>query len=226
MSISDCLIVVPTTMERSLLMEALQHRGIRYPIECCGFGLVAAAARTAQLLTSRPIRRVLLVGIAGGLTPELSVGSAWHFTHVACHGIGAGSAAAFVPAGRLGWSQIESIDGDTVVGDVLPLGGDACGSAPSTASSKGLLLSCCASSASADDVHDRLRLFPGAVAEDMEGFGVAMACRLVGAPLTIVRGISNIAGDRDTRQWRIRESLAAAADLTSLLLGGQAGFTT
>ncbi|MFM8578800.1 MAG: hypothetical protein ACKOCN_08370, partial [Planctomycetaceae bacterium] len=70
------------------------------------------------------------------------------------------------------------------------------------------------------------RLFPGAVAEDMEGFGVAMACRLVGVPLTIVRGISNIAGDRDTRQWRIRESLAAAADLTSLLLGGQAGCTT
>lgn len=226
MSISDCLIVAPTTMERSLLMEAFQDRGIRHPIECCGFGLIAAAARTAQLLNSRPIRKVLLVGIAGGLTPALPIGSAWHFTHVACHGIGTGSGAAFVPAGRLGWSQVEGLGGDTVVGDVLPLGGDACGPAPHPASSAGMLLSCCASSACADDVHDRLRLFPEAVAEDMEGFGVAMACRLVGVPLTIVRGISNIAGDRDTSQWRIRDALAAAADLTSSLLAGESGFTT
>ena len=40
-------------------------------------------------------------------------------------------------------------------------------------------------------------------AEDMEGFAVATACRLANVPLSIIRGISNVAGDRDHRRWEI-----------------------
>ena len=57
-----------------------------------------------------------------------------------------------------------------------------------------------------------------AIAEDMEGFGVAMACKLAGVPLRIVRGISNRAGDRDLTQWQIEEALAAAAERASALI--------
>jgi futalosine hydrolase len=52
----------------------------------------------------------------------------------------------------------------------------------------------------------------------MEGFGVALACRLAGVPLTIIRGISNTAGDRDHARWRVPEALAAAAGLTLRIL--------
>ena len=56
----------------------------------------------------------------------------------------------------------------------------------------------------------RRERFPDAVAEDMEGFAVAVACTLAGVPLRVVRGISNLVGDRDPKHWRIPAALAAA----------------
>ena len=79
-------------------------------------------------------------------------------------------------------------------------------------------MTACAASASEADVADRLRLFPAALAEDMEGYGVALACRMASVPLRIVRGISNTAGDRDKRRWRITDALEAAAALAGTIL--------
>ena len=81
----------------------------------------------------------------------------------------------------------------------------------------------CVDRPDADAVH-RLRvatrrgLFPDAAAEDMEGFAVALACRLAGVPLSIVRGISNTAGDRDPARWLVPEAVAAAAALAARIL--------
>ena len=47
----------------------------------------------------------------------------------------------------------------------------------------------------------------------MEGFSVAVACQFAGIPLKVVRGISNIAGDRDKGRWRIKDAMDAAATL-------------
>jgi futalosine hydrolase len=44
----------------------------------------------------------------------------------------------------------------------------------------------------------------------MEAFAVAFACQRAGLPLTVVRGISNIAGERDKSQWRVKPALDAA----------------
>jgi futalosine hydrolase len=52
----------------------------------------------------------------------------------------------------------------------------------------------------------------------MEGFGVAFACALARVPCTIVRGISNVVGERDKRNWRIPDALAAARTLALELL--------
>jgi futalosine hydrolase len=220
-----CLILVPTRLERRLLTERLRFRGVTAPVACCGFGPVVAAARTAQLIAVDAPGRVLLAGIAGSLHPDLPVGSAWQFERVACHGVGAGSAADFVPAGRIGWQQWEGLDDgpDSAIGDLLALAGAAAPDGrPVTLPTAGLLLTACAAAAGESDVRDRRRCFPDAVAEDMEGFGVAAACRLAGVPLGIVRGISNRAGDRDTRRWRIDEAAAAAADLAADLLSAAA----
>ncbi len=56
-------------------------------------------------------------------------------------------------------------------------------------------------------------MFPKAVAEDMEGYAVALACRLHDVPLTIIRGISNQAGDRNHDGWQVAEALQSAAEL-------------
>ncbi|NBU41927.1 MAG: futalosine hydrolase [Planctomycetia bacterium] len=210
------LILVPTDPERRLLEPALSegmHPGDR--LELCGFGPVAAAARAARLLVTHPPARVLLVGIAGRFDDRLALGAAYRFARVACHGVGAGTGDAFLPAASLGWRQWPGGDGDagTSVGDEIDCG--ARGDPDAT----GLLLSACAASATAADVAMRMRLFPAAVAEDMEGFAVALACRLAGVPLDIVRGISNDAGDRDKARWRLPTALGAAADLAVRLLG-------
>jgi len=207
------LVLVPTDLERRRLAPAL---GGGVSIELCGFGPVAAAARAAGLIANHRPDRVLLVGIAGRLDDRVPIGSACRFSEVACHGIGAGSGVDFRTAASIGWPQWPGEPGaaDQTIGDLIrletsPLPGDP---------SAGLLLTVCAASATAADVALRRAAFPAATAEDMEGFGVAVACRLARIPLEIVRGISNAAGDRDKARWAIEPALAAAAALAKAVL--------
>jgi futalosine hydrolase len=188
-------------------------------VALCGFGPVAAAARTAQLLAEHAPDRVLLVGIAGRLDDRLAVGAAYEFERVTCYGVGAGSGGAFVSAGAMGWQQwpgdadgTSPHGGDPIgdeIGDLTCLqAGEGNGGGRSN-----LLLTVCAAAASAEDVRLRKQTFPAAAAEDMEGFAVAFACRLRGVPVGIIRGISNTAGDRDTSRWQVSTSLEAAGRL-------------
>jgi futalosine hydrolase len=210
------LVLVPTDFERRHVRAGLGPLPAAVAgVELCGFGPVAAAARTALLIARDRPDRVLLVGIAGGIDPRLTPGTAHRFGAVACHGIGAGSEGAFVPAGGLGWPQWpgDDADGSPAIGDTIALG-----TAGADAGDGPLLLTVCAASGCAADVERRQRLFPAAGAEDMEGFGVALACRLHGVPCEIVRGISNVAGDRDHARWLTAEALAAAAALAGDVL--------
>jgi len=216
------ILLVPTELERGLIAPALAAAcGSAIRSELCGFGSVVAAARAAQLIAEHRPDSVLLVGIAGRYADRLAIGQAYAFERVACHGVGAGTGDAFVPAETLGWPQWPGDESDraTRIGDVL-----ACmsGRLPASAARVGLLLSACAASADDADVRSRLQLFPDAEAEDMEGFAVAAACRLAGVPLDIVRGISNAAGDRDISRWQIEAACRAAAELAAMLLGARA----
>jgi futalosine hydrolase len=216
------LVLVPTELERRIIEPVVRGGDSgSFLLELCGFGPVVAAARTAGLIAEHRPDQVLLVGIAGRFTDRLALGQAYAFERVACHGVGAGSGEAFVPAEAMGWPQWpgDGSDPATRIGDVL-----ACtvGRLPAAAARAGLLLSACAASADDADVRSRLQLFPDAEAEDMEGFAVAAACRLAGVPLDIVRGISNTAGDRDTSRWRVDDACRAAAELAVMLLGARA----
>jgi futalosine hydrolase len=213
------LILVPTEVERGIIAPVLADgaaSSIR--VNLCGFGPVVAASRTATLIAEHRPGRVLLVGIAGRFTDRLAIGEAYAFERVACHGIGVGSGDAFVPAEAMGWPQWpgDGSDPATRIDDAISC---SSGRLPVAAPRAGLLLSACAASAGDADVRSRLRLHPDAVAEDMEGFAVAAACRLAGVPLDIVRGISNTAGDRDISRWQIKAACRAAAALAAMLLG-------
>lgn len=210
------LVLVPTPGERRAIAAGL---GDMARVELCGFGPVASAARTAALLERHRPDRLLLVGIAGRFDERLAIGSAHLFGAVACFGVGAGSGRAFEPATSLGWSQWPGEPTSQLAGERDPIGDViTCGWPPAPPASAGLLLTACAASADAADVADRRRLVPAAVAEDMEGYGVAVACRLARVPLQIIRGISNTAGDRERSRWRIDAALEAAAALARSLL--------
>jgi futalosine hydrolase len=204
------LVLVPTELELRQLDELGPFPEAAR--ELCGFGPVSAAARTAQRLAELRPGRVLLLGIAGSLDPERApLGSACLFERVRLDGVGAGAGTGFLPPSRLGFPQWEGPPGP--VEDALEL-------APG---GTGELLTVCAASASPGEASARRERHPAAVAEDMEGFGVALACHLARVPLAVVRGISNAAGERERRTWRVPAALAAARRLAlEWLAQGQA----
>ena len=204
---STCLLLVPTAGERRVVEQAIgSAAGERLRIELCGFGPIAAAARAAHLLATLGPASVTLVGIAGALDDRLSIGQAYRFDEVVSYGVGVGTGSDFQQSSSLGWSQWP---GDSSVSQQAI--GDRIGPTGMTAGH--VLLTACAASAGPADVALRRALVPDAVAEDMEGFGVAVACELAGVPWTIIRGISNRSGDRDHSHWCVEPALEAAAAL-------------
>ena len=185
-------------------------------VRICGFGPIAAAARAAALIGELKPSRVVLAGIAGTYRESLRVGSAYEFDSVSSHGVGVGSGNEFVTAGEMGWRQFhDSTRPDLNLTDTLEL------SPISKATSAGMLLTCCSGSADLQDAAIKKSKFPGAVAEDMEAFGVAVSCTIAGVPLSVIRGISNRAGDRDHAGWKVGEALAAAAEMLNVCWGRQ-----
>lgn len=223
------LVLIPTAAERDVLQPLLEPQLTTADrVELCGFGLVAAAALTSQFLQKLTPERVLLVGIAGTYVDRLPAGSAAVFDEVTCQGIGAGSGDDHQTAGDMGWNHIggrvsaAGTEG-TVVADSISLrvhdrSGDDWPGIQDVVSEMFSLLSVASASGSADDADRNRRRFPDAAAEDMEGFAVALACQLTGTPLTIVRGISNRAGDRCLDNWQIHPALQAAGEVAARLL--------
>jgi futalosine hydrolase len=82
--------------------------------------------------------------------------------------------------------------------DVLGLGG-----------ADGELLSVAEAAATSAAATARAARYPDALAEEMEGFAVAVAAGLFAVPLRIVRGASNQAGDRNHSGWRMTDALDA-----------------
>jgi futalosine hydrolase len=165
------------------------------PVAVCGFGLAAAGAGAAHEIALRRPSHVILVGSAGSYDLERApIGSALAASAVRCHGIGAGE----LSAAELGWSD----------GDEIALSG-----------SGGLVLSVAAASATLEEAAMRLHKYPQAVVEEMEGYSVALAATLWEVPVSIVRGVSNAAGDRQTAGWRMAEAMAAAGSVVASMLG-------
>ena len=211
------LLLVPTALEAARLEALGGWRASASIVELCGFGPVAAAARTGELVERLQPRRVLLVGSAGSYRPEPdAIGTALAFARVAIDGLGAGEGDALVPPARMGFPQHPTQPGQ----DELELARPRA----ATNGEPNLLLTVCAASADAQQAARRKRRFPDAVAEDMEGFGVALACARAQVALCVVRGLCNRAGERDVARWRIDEALAAARELALELLSSSAAW--
>jgi len=208
---TEWLLLIPTQFEHGIVSDSISKFDSA-AVEICGFGPVVSAARTAQLIAKHQPQRVLLLGIAGSYDDELSVGMAFQFSDVACYGVGVGTGEAFQTAKQMGWSHWHGTEDCEAITDNICLESNS-----SRASSQ--LLTVCSASQNALDVADRRQAFPNAVAEDMEGFAVAAACRLADVPLAIVRGISNVAGERDKETWKINEALNAAVELAAKIVG-------
>ncbi len=209
------LMLVPTQMELDLLRQCWRSE---FPcrVEVCGFGPIASAANTARMIARHHPRRIMLLGIAGVYRDEIGIGEAAAFDEVGCYGIGVGEGDRFRSAQSFGWQHWDGSDDSPAIGDRIELAkSTALDGLPETPR---LLLTVTSVSERSVDVTHRLKHFPTAVAEDMEGFGVAVACQLANLPLRIVRGISNRAGDRNKSNWQIPAAIQSAAKLAEQIL--------
>ena len=210
------LILIPTPAEYRVVQPRIASAGIDPKhIALCGFGLIAAAARTMQLIAQHQPDEVLLVGIAGSFASETPVGDAILFDEVTCYGIGSGTGINHESAADMGWPQIAGESAASDIGDTILIPGLP---TERTQPRSGRLLSVTAASGDASDASLRRQKYPDATAEDMEGYGVALACRLMAIPFDIVRGLSNPVGNRDITNWQIQPAFESAADLAAELI--------
>ena len=192
------MICIPTDFEREKLQPRLTLDASRWVVETIGFGVVQAALGAAAAIARHAPKQLILVGIAGAFErSNAGLGEALMFDSVRIDGLGVGQGMEFLDAWTLGWSWAGeeglSLDSEGAVAMEL--------------------LTVCAASRDRSDAQWRSDRFPRAVAEDMEGYSVALASQQAGIPLTIVRGISNEVGQRDPSDWRIDDALIAAARL-------------
>lgn len=162
-----------------------------------GVGPAAAAAGTAWRLARTPYDLVVSAGVAGAMPDRAGVGDVVVATRSIAADLGADSPDGFIPVSRLGFGD-DAIDADPVLKHP-----DAV---------VGAVLTVSTVTGTASGVETLARRHPDAVAEAMEGFGVASAARLAGVRFAEIRTISNLIGPRDRTTWRLAEALTALRD--------------
>jgi len=209
------LIVTAVEAERAAVLAGLALKDDPDPeqivdpvpivVEAVGVGATAAAARTApKLLLARsagyPFHLVVSAGIAGGFADRAGVGSTVLASRSVAADLGADSPDGFLSLATLGFGQ-STMDADkellTQMRSALP--GAVVGDVLTVATVTG----------TAEGAATMLARWPGAVAEAMEGFGVATAAAQEAVAFAELRTISNPVGPRERASWRISDALAA-----------------
>jgi len=204
--VSGLLVVTAVAAEADAVRAATD-----LPVAAVGVGPAAAAAETARLLAraeaaGRPYRGVVCMGLGGGFAGRAPVGATAIATRAVAADLGAESPDGFLPIDDLGFgSAIAGADPDLLAA--------LRGALPDAA--VGTILTVTTVTGTADTTARLAARFPDAVAEGMEGFGVATAA--AGLPFAEVRAVSNVIGPRDRASWRIPEALDALTRAAAVL---------
>jgi futalosine hydrolase len=201
------LIVTAVAAEAEAVMRGVGANG-DITVVPVGVGMTAAAAGTAKLLTLADgrYRGVISAGIGGGIGVPL--GATVLAAHSVAGDLGADSPEGFIGLEALGFGEtVYKVDQklltslrealpDAVVGDILTMN---------------------TVTGTAQRVAGLIERHPAAVAESMEGYGVAVAAAQAEVPFAELRTISNAVGPRDREAWRIKEALEALTVASQML---------
>ena len=178
-----------------------------FDLLAAGVGPALAAASTAAALTaaalgSAPYGLVVSAGIGGGFGPDAPVGSLVVADEITAADLGAETADGFLPVTDLGFGTVTHRPPAGLVAAVAA----ATGARPGTVLTGSTVTGTAERAALLRDRH------PRALAEAMEGFGVAEAAAAHGVPVLELRAVSNPVGPRDRAAWRIGDALTALTD--------------
>ncbi|MFE2291346.1 futalosine hydrolase [Streptomyces sp. NPDC059452] len=186
------------------------HRSGAFDVLAGGAGPAAAAAATAFALASASASAsasqsyglVVSAGIGGGFAPAAPLGSLVVASEIVAADLGAETPDGFLPVTALGFGRDRFTPPPALVREVAA----ATGAAP------GPVLTVSTVTGTAARTAALLAAHPGALAEAMEGFGVAEAAGRAGVPVLELRAVSNTVGPRDRAAWRIGDALAALTE--------------
>ncbi|MFG2037997.1 futalosine hydrolase [Dactylosporangium sp. NPDC048998] len=219
------LIVTAVEVEQSTVLAGLGigeqapdalEAGAPVVVAACGVGPAAAAAVTSQFLTvaaqqGAPFDVVLSAGIAGGFAGRVEIGGLVVGTESIAADLGADGPDGFQSVDELGFGASRH-EADPALLRMLRQ------SLPEAVGGPVLTVSTVTGTGHAKELVEKRH--PDAVAEAMEGFGVATAARLW--PTTAfgeIRTISNAVGPRDRATWRIPQALSTLRDAFATLSG-------
>jgi futalosine hydrolase len=163
-----------------------------------GVGPAASAAAASAALAVGEYDLVISAGIGGGFAP-LAVGDIAVASTTAFADLGAETATGFTSVSALGFGTDRYPVAPQLAGELVERTGGRSGTVLTVATVTG-------TAASAAELQAR---FPDAVAEGMEGAGVAAAAAWHGIAFAEIRAISNAVGPRDRAAWRIPDALTA-----------------
>ncbi|MHC3469177.1 futalosine hydrolase [Streptomyces sp. 7R007] len=197
------LVATAVPVERDAVAQAT-GAGDRLTVLAVGVGPALAAAGTATALTTAALRGtpydlVVSAGIAGGFQPGAPVGSLVVADEITVADLGAETPEGFLPVTELGFGTVTHRPPASLVRDL----------ATATGARTGAVLTVSTVTGTAERAAELRRRHPRALAEAMEGFGVAEAAAAHGVPVVEIRAVSNPVGPRDRAAWRIGDALAA-----------------
>ncbi|WP_406125169.1 futalosine hydrolase [Streptomyces sp. NBC_00989] len=197
------LVATAVPAERDAVARAFTpSMGFTCDVIAAGVGPAAAAAATATALAGASYDLVVSAGIAGGFQPEAPVGSLVIADEITVADLGAETPDGFLPVTELGFGAVTHRPPSALVRDLAAATGARTGAVLTVSTVTG-------TAARATELRAR---HPRALAEAMEGFGVAEAAAAHGIPVLELRAVSNPVGPRDRAAWRIGDALAALTE--------------
>jgi futalosine hydrolase len=212
------LVVTAVPAEAEALRAGLVNRA-GVTVAPVGVGPAAAAAGTTRLIlqaeaAGQPYRAVVSAGIGGGFPERAALGTLVLGSRSVAADLGAESPDGFIPLDELGLPLDQLGGGTSVIADPTLLAQLRTALPRATV---GAVLTLNTVTGTGESARALAVRYPDAVAEAMEGYGVAVAAAQAGLPFAELRAISNPVGPRDRGAWRISEAFdaltAAAATL-------------
>jgi futalosine hydrolase len=172
-------------------------------IEITGVGPFSATLGTTKLLVENKYDFVLCIGIAGGFQQHAPIGTVVLSDRVIAADLGAQSAEGYLSLEdlQLGSSQFVTT---SQYADQFT----TCLQRELSNTVKGTILTLSTVTGTKKTMEDLTIRYPDAVAEAMEGFGVASAAHSFDVPFLEIRAISNHIGPRDKSKWNLQEAFA------------------
>jgi futalosine hydrolase len=205
------LVMTAVSAERDAVLRGLGNSD-KFDVQLAGVGPALAAARTAKALAAVDYGLVISAGIAGGFAGRAAVGTLVVATEIIAADLGAQSADGFLSLDELGFGSTH-----------IPAEPNLAIKVTAALRAAGLTVFCgpvltvSTATGTAETALARASQVPGAAAEGMEGFGVAVAALEYDLPILEIRAISNPVGPRDREAWRIKDALEALEAASAIL---------